>query len=238
MKMAFLYGVMLTTLLGYSVKPQMGDDTRHPAFFLFPSLFASHVESGVDNVADLSDVLSSDDTLRETPLRTYLKTPRQTKRESETGSMLGDDIGRQKRSLASSLLWSAPLIPSAQAEPSPVSLPLTNASSASSAAIGSNDFHRKTEENGLGHLPTQEILYCNGEANNAHFRESPTLVATSILGAIKRGDWVYLTGKQMQADGVRWHEAIAPTLYPTVNKGAQNHLAPNQTGWIASCFVH
>lgn len=81
------------------------------------------------------------------------------------------------------------------------------------------------------------IQYCNGVFGNAHFREKPTFASKAILGAIKAGDGVQLTGKQVYADGGSWHEAIAPMLYPTTNQEAQNILDPNQTGWIASCFV-
>lgn len=87
-------------------------------------------------------------------------------------------------------------------------------------------------------LGMQVINHCNGKHGNAHFRKQPTFASNAILGAVKAGDTVQLTGNQVFVDGIWWHEAIASTLHAASTDQAQNNLEPNQTGWIASCFVH
>jgi hypothetical protein len=82
------------------------------------------------------------------------------------------------------------------------------------------------------------IHTCNGEVSRANFREFPTLNPSAILGEIKWGDSVRLKGRVIQAEGVMWHEAIAPALASSREPAAQNQLEPGQTGWIAGCFVN
>jgi hypothetical protein len=82
-----------------------------------------------------------------------------------------------------------------------------------------------------------QIKTCNGRASRANFRELPTLDSSAILGEIRWGDWVRLKGRVIQADGVIWHEAVAPALILSRRSAAQNQLESGQTGWIADCFV-
>lgn len=84
---------------------------------------------------------------------------------------------------------------------------------------------------------SQRITTCAGTEASANFRQYPTLDPTSVLGVVAYGDFVQLSGRTIQADGVVWYEAIAPGLYPSPDVGAQNRLEANQTGWIASCFI-
>ena len=81
------------------------------------------------------------------------------------------------------------------------------------------------------------ITSCGGQEANANFRAYPSLNASVVLGAVRHGDLIYLTGRITSGDGVDWFEAIAPALFPVPDPGAQNRTEPNQTGWIASCFV-
>ena len=84
---------------------------------------------------------------------------------------------------------------------------------------------------------SQQIRTCAGNESNANFRAFPSLDPHSVLGVVAYGKSVQLTGKVIQGDGVTWYEAIAPTLFPSPDPGAQNRLEPSQVGWIASCFV-
>lgn len=81
------------------------------------------------------------------------------------------------------------------------------------------------------------ITTCAGQESNANFREFPSLSSTAILGAVRHGDLVYLTGRTVSQNGVIWYEAISPSLFPVPDVGAINNTQPNQVGWIASCFV-
>jgi hypothetical protein len=85
-------------------------------------------------------------------------------------------------------------------------------------------------------INTKRITACAGN-RNANFRQSPTLNPSSILGVVAYGESVQLTGRTTQAEGVKWVEAIAPALYPSLEAIAQNRLESNQTGWVASCFL-
>lgn len=82
-----------------------------------------------------------------------------------------------------------------------------------------------------------QISTCAGQPSNANFRQFPSLATSAILGGVKRGDIVYLTGRTAYSSGVTWYEAIAPSLFPVPDPGAINSTQPNQAGWIASCFV-
>ncbi|HIK15214.1 MAG TPA: hypothetical protein IGS53_08015 [Leptolyngbyaceae cyanobacterium M33_DOE_097] len=84
---------------------------------------------------------------------------------------------------------------------------------------------------------SRRISTCAGAGRNANFRAHPSLDPRSILGVIRYGESVQLTGKVIQGDGVTWYEAIAPALYSSLDAGAQNRLESNQIGWIASCFI-
>lgn len=81
------------------------------------------------------------------------------------------------------------------------------------------------------------ITTCSGQESNANFRQFPSLSSSAILGAVRHGDLVYLTGRTTSQNGVAWYEAIAPSLFPVPDPGAVNNPQPNQLGWIASCFV-
>jgi len=82
-----------------------------------------------------------------------------------------------------------------------------------------------------------QISTCGGRKSNANFRAYPSLSPSAILGGVESGQIVYLTGRSTYGDGVYWYEAIAPSLFPVSEPGAQNRTEPNQVGWIASCFV-
>jgi len=84
---------------------------------------------------------------------------------------------------------------------------------------------------------SRRISTCAGAGRNANFRAYPSLDPRSVLGVIRYGESVQLTGKVIQGDGVTWYEAIAPALYPSPDSKAQNRLSAGQSGWIASCFV-
>lgn len=83
-----------------------------------------------------------------------------------------------------------------------------------------------------------QINTCNGKVTRANFRELPTLDSSVILGEVRWGDSVRLKGRVIRADGMMWHEAVAPSLVPSRRPAAQNKLEPGQTGWIADCFVN
>lgn len=85
---------------------------------------------------------------------------------------------------------------------------------------------------------TQTITGCNGKRVNANFRKYPTLNPEAILGVVEAGDSVKLTGQTTIAGDITWYEAVSPQLFPTTEVGAINQLWPNQTGWIASCFIN
>lgn len=83
-----------------------------------------------------------------------------------------------------------------------------------------------------------QIDACNDQVGNANFRQFPDLAPTSILGFVPRGGTVFLTGSTAVTGGIAWVEAINPEpLQPHPAAGAQNQLASNQLGWIASCFI-
>jgi hypothetical protein len=82
------------------------------------------------------------------------------------------------------------------------------------------------------------ITTCEGQESNTNFRAYPSLSPNALLGAVRHNDIVYLTGRQTYENGVAWHEAIAPSLFPVPDPGAINNTQPNQVGWIASCFVN
>ena len=68
-----------------------------------------------------------------------------------------------------------------------------------------------------------QVQFCQG--NTAEFRSQPSAPA-SLVGLLGTGTALYLTGQQVQADGVVWVEALFPL--PT---------GGTQSGWLASCFV-
>lgn len=76
------------------------------------------------------------------------------------------------------------------------------------------------------------ITTCNGMPASANFRGVPSFASSALIGAVRHGEIVYLTGKIALGDGVKWYEVVATTLSPM-----QDQVAPNQIGWIASCFV-
>ena len=68
-----------------------------------------------------------------------------------------------------------------------------------------------------------QVQFCQGDT--AEFRSQPSAPA-SLVGLLGTGTALYLTGQQVQADGVVWVEALLPL--PT---------GGTQSGWLASCFV-
>lgn len=84
-----------------------------------------------------------------------------------------------------------------------------------------------------------QINQCNGaNYDGANFRDYPALTPLTIRGVVQQGEWVTLTGKTVNADGVLWYEAINDSvLWNSNESGAQNQTYANQTGWIAACFI-
>lgn len=122
---------------------------------------------------------------------------------------------------------------SAIANPVPSSPTATPApaspSVASSVQLAASDYAQNYQ--------AHRITTCNGQPSNANFRQFPSLSPSTVLGAVASGETIYLTGRTTYSNGVTWHEAIAPTLFPVPDAGAINNAQPNQVGWIASCFV-
>lgn len=81
------------------------------------------------------------------------------------------------------------------------------------------------------------IERCGTKPGDANFRRHPTFSPAAILGVIKAGSTIHLTGEKKIAEGEVWYMAIAPELHPSNAVSAQNQLQPNQTGWISSCFI-
>lgn len=81
------------------------------------------------------------------------------------------------------------------------------------------------------------ISTCEGQPSNANFRAYPSLNASAILGVVKHGQMIYLTGRITYSDGVNWHEAITPSLFSVLDSRAQNYTEPDQVGWVAGCFI-
>jgi hypothetical protein len=76
---------------------------------------------------------------------------------------------------------------------------------------------------GLSNLTAKQIDTCNGTPASAYFRSSPSLERSAIIGSVRRGSTVYLTGMTQPGDGLRWYEV---------------RLESGQSGWIASCFIN
>lgn len=72
------------------------------------------------------------------------------------------------------------------------------------------------------------ITTCAGQPSNANFRQSPSLSPSTVLGAVSSGETIYLTGRTTYSDGVNWHEAIAPSLFPVPDAGAINNTQPGR----------
>jgi hypothetical protein len=77
------------------------------------------------------------------------------------------------------------------------------------------------------------IWNCHGKPHSANFRSTPAIANWAILGMVRYGQPAYLTGRIQEADGVVWHQVIAPTAVADPGR----YIAPNQPGWIAGCFV-
>lgn len=147
-----------------------------------------------------------------------------------------------------------PLLTESQASPSPAAQPIAPAVQASplpsSAPIAPTRLPELTDspsspqptvtQGSVAIDPNYQahrITTCSGNPASANFREVPSLAPAAVLGAVKQGEIVYLTGRRIQSEGVIWYEAIAPSLFPVPEPSAQNHSEPNQAGWIASCFM-
>lgn len=122
---------------------------------------------------------------------------------------------------------------SAIANPAPPLLTATPAPASSSVAAPVQPVALNYAQN----YQVDRITTCSGQPNNANFRQSPSLSPSTVLGAVASGGTIYLTGRTAYGDGVNWHEAISPSLFPVPDAGAINNTQPNQVGWIASCFV-
>ncbi len=73
-----------------------------------------------------------------------------------------------------------------------------------------------------------KITTCGNQPSNANFRQFPSLATPAILGGVKYGDIVYLTGRTAYSDGVNWYEAIAPSLFSVPNAEAINNTQPTR----------
>ena len=114
--------------------------------------------------------------------------------------------------------------PQTVAQPAQLLQPLSSTSPAPPKKLQAEPMSQE-QSSAARKLPSIIISTCNGESGDANFRATPSMAKSAIVGVIKSGQQVYLTGRTMQADGEIWHEAIAP------------QFQSNQTGWIAGCFV-
>jgi hypothetical protein len=63
--------------------------------------------------------------------------------------------------------------------------------------------------------------------------------ARAILGVVRVGESVWMTGQSVSSDGVIWYEVINPQpLAPAARSLSQQELEAAQVGWIAACFFH
>ncbi|WP_088889816.1 hypothetical protein [Leptolyngbya ohadii] len=85
------------------------------------------------------------------------------------------------------------------------------------------------------------IRSCNGQSGNANLRSEPRLAHEAILGVVRQGQAVRLTGRAAINEGEFWYEAIAiAPLAASSNTLAGNAGVGqrNKAGWIFGCFVH
>ena len=83
-----------------------------------------------------------------------------------------------------------------------------------------------------------QIDQCYGQpSEGAYFRAYPAMAPDAIKGGVLVGEWVVLTGGKEHGDGITWYEVIneSPLVYSPEAYAYES--APNQYGWIASCFV-
>ena len=74
-------------------------------------------------------------------------------------------------------------------------------------------------------------------AGGANFRRYPSMDARTILGVVRVGESVWMTGQSVSSDGVIWYEVINPQpLAPAERSLSQQGLEAAQIGWIAACF--
>ena len=83
-----------------------------------------------------------------------------------------------------------------------------------------------------------QIDQCHGvPSEGAYFRAYPAMAPDAIKGAVRRGEWVVLTGVKEYGDGITWYEVINESPLDHSPAAYAYEPAPNQYGWIASCFV-
>jgi len=84
-----------------------------------------------------------------------------------------------------------------------------------------------------------QIEECNGHyPPGANFRSQPELSPGVILGAVMTGEWVKLTGRRIEGDGIVWYEARNESrLEISLENPGSRRLWADQIGWIAACFV-
>ncbi|MGB3495216.1 MAG: hypothetical protein WBA57_20975 [Elainellaceae cyanobacterium] len=82
-----------------------------------------------------------------------------------------------------------------------------------------------------------EAMTCNDLPNSAYLRTNPGTNPATILGVVRPGEWVQLTGHAASSEGKLWYEIVSPQLARSVYPGAINRLEPGQQGWIDSCSL-
>ena len=83
-----------------------------------------------------------------------------------------------------------------------------------------------------------QIDRCYGQlSEGANFRAYPAMTPDAIRGAVLAGEWVVLTGVKEHGDGITWYEVINESPLDHSPAAYAYEPAPNQYGWIASCFV-
>jgi len=79
---------------------------------------------------------------------------------------------------------------------------------------------------------------CHGvRYEGANFRDYPAMTPHAIKGAVLPGEWVVLTGVTNHRDGILWYEVINESPLTHSLEAYTYVPAPNQYGWIASCFI-
>jgi len=79
---------------------------------------------------------------------------------------------------------------------------------------------------------------CHGvRYEGANFRDYPAMTPHAIKGAVLPGEWVVLTGVTDHRDGILWYEVINESPLTHSLEAYTYVPAPNQYGWIASCFI-
>ena len=96
-------------------------------------------------------------------------------------------------------------------------------------------------------LPNPGVTYSNYRVRidrchdmryeGANFRAYPAMTPHAIKGAVLTGEWVVLTGVTAYGDGILWYEVMNESPLTHSLEAYTYVSAPNQYGWIASCFI-